>query len=871
MKNQNNLILEHMIKQAKKAVRFQNIELANSAFHNILIVQPNNIFALRGIKKLEKINLNPGGNIIKNIKKLFLNNNYIECENECIKLLKLDKKRKEFFLYLGLSLFRQNKFSAAIENYERALDIFNNDIDITFNLGNAYKGNIEYKKAINKYKAVIVFDDQYLPALINIAELYNRINRHQISYDYSIKAIKLDFKSDKALCNLGNSLLGMNKLEEALKVYEDGLKYNKNSKIIIHNKAITLMKLEKNLEAKKTFENGFKYNNINNSSLIDYGLCLFKLGELEQSLNIYKKALALLPNNYELHNNLGNLYSHMGEYTKALIEFINAKKLIPNSKEIYFNIALNFFHQNLYDKGIENCLISIKLDQKFYQAYDLLGSCYQNKDMINEAVNCFEIAIKLAPYFYTSLFNLGNLCIKNGRIHEAITLFEKAKELNCPFFELEYLISTAKFNSLNGVTEHFDELMKSFEKNKYNPIFISSYLLPLLYSDKINNQELFKLHQKFDTSEEIIKVKKNTHKKIKVGYVSADFTSHSVGYFIEPLIKNHNQENFEIFIYFNNNPDNRTKIFQSYCKNWRNIFGKSDEYVFNLIKNDAVDVLVDLSGHTRGNRLEVFRRKPAYKQISWLGYPYTTGLKTIDYKFTDKTVDPIGKSEMIHTEKLYRIPDSFLCYQNNNYVHINKKKPFQDNNFITFGSFNNIQKITQNNLLTWIKILQSLPKSRLVLKSIQYSTDSVITKFLNIFEENNISKERIKLLPMIPSVHGHLAMYNKIDIALDTFPYNGATTTMESLWMGVPVITITGENHASRVGTSILKNLNLKNLIAKDEKEYIKLSIELSKDINLLNYYQNNLRDIMKKSVLLDGKSFAIKIEQAFEKIFSED
>ena len=747
----------------------------------------------------------------------------------------------------------------------------NGNLDTLIKLANFHKNSFQYKKAINVYSKIISIDGHLLPAYINLTELYNKIGEYKKTIDLCSKFETFGYKSDKIQCNLGNAFYGLKKFECAINAYDVGLVYNPKNNSIVHNKALAYMGLKKFKEACKIFEEGINSNLLQQISKIDYAFCLFELGNLDKSLYTLKQIEKLFLDKFEFNNNIGNVYSRLGKYDKAVHYLEKAKKISPKNKYVFFNIALNFFNNLLYDKAIENCEKALSIDNNFYKAYDLLGSCFQNKDMIREAALFFEKSILIKPDFFTSLFNYGNLCLNNGKVQEGLNLLKKAKELNCTYPEIDYLINTAEFNSFGVIKNNLKKFVKTFEKNLDNPQHLSSYYLPILYSDIFSNKELFDFHKKFDTSNKKVKVLKNNNNKIRIGYVSADFTGHSVGYFFEPLLQNHDLKKFDIFLYFNSNrPDEKTKKFQSYSCNWRDIFGKSDEYVYELIKNDKIDILVDLAGHTKGGRLGVFRKKPSYKQITWLGYPHTTGLKTIDYKLTDNITDPKGETEKYHSEKLYRINDCFLCYKNDFNTPISKKIPFEENNYITFGSFNNILKISEKNLFTWIDILRKVPNSMLVLKSIQYSSSEVNKNFYKMFSENGINSERVKFLPKIPSIHGHLAMYNMIDISLDTFPFNGATTTFESLYMGVPVITMTGVRHVSRVGTSILKNLNISDLITLNENDYINKAIELSKNLKALKNYRRELRDNLLNSKLCDGQKFTKKIEKAYLKIFNE-
>ena len=812
-------------------------------------------------------------NKIYEIKKLFNDQEYIECEKHCKELIKSNVYSKNIFIILSLSLIKQNKFLEALNNYKTAIKQCGKDEELFINFGDALQKNGDYLKAIEQYKNALKIDPGSIPALIKISNLYNLMNKHQEAANFAAKIILSKSYADKGFCNLGNAFLGLNNIEKALLNYNKGLAYNQKSSELNHNKAFALMLLKKYEAAIKIFEDGFKKNYLEKTSLIDYGLCLFECGKIKRSLEIYEKALVEYPNNIKLLNNLGNLNSHMGYYEKANLYFTKAENLSPKNKEILYNIALSYYNQNLYDISISYCKSVIEIDKDFFNSYNLLAMCYDHKNDISKCLESYNKAIQLNPNSYLGYFNLGLFCLNHGKMNEALKSFINSKDLGNPNPDLDFLINTSKYNNLETNKTLFKEIYKKSKIEKITPQWISSHLLTSLYSDELSPQKIFEMHKYFgkDNENTTKKIIKNKNLKIRIGYVSGDLNCHSVGYFFEPLIENHNLDKFEIFIYYNNNKfDDKNKILQSYCKNWRNVYEFDDHHLLNLIKNDKIDILVDLSGHTSRNRLEVFRKKPAYKQISWLGYPATTGLSSIDYKFTDKIADPLNKSENFYTEKLYRIENSFLCYKNSFNTPISKSKPFEVNGFITFGSFNNISKITKKDLETWIAILKKVSDSQLVLKSHRFTSENKTKDFIDFFKKNDFDINRIKLLPFIKSTHGHLAMYNMIDICLDTFPFNGATTTMEALWMGVPVITLTGETHVSRVGTSILRNLNLNEFIAEDRDDYIDKAKKLSKNTDGLKLYQKEMRIKLKNSVLYDGKNFAKKIERAYINIFNE-
>jgi predicted O-linked N-acetylglucosamine transferase (SPINDLY family) len=354
---------------------------------------------------------------------------------------------------------------------------------------------------------------------------------------------------------------------------------------------------------------------------------------------------------------------------------------------------------------------------------------------------------------------------------------------------------------------------------------------------------------------------------LRVGYVSGDFRKHSVAYFFEPLLQHHNSNVVETFCYYNNAPvDEMTERLMAASDHWRSIAGITDSDVANLIRNDKIDILVDLSGHTAKNRLLVFAQKPAPIQVTWLGYVNTTGLSEIDYRFTDLIADPIGEADELHSETLVRLANGFQCYKGNKAVHSNSELPFKRRGHITFGSFNNLIKVTPEVIKVWSNILNEVPTSRLLLKGSQ--TNYLKNYHLELFKQEGITADRLEYHGRLPSMDDHLELYNAIDIGLDPFPFNGATTTCEALWMGVPVITLLGDRHVGRVGASILTNVGLTDFIAQDIDGYIQLAVEMAANTNYLKEIREDLRERMQRAPLCDGRSFASDVERAYQEMW---
>lgn len=358
----------------------------------------------------------------------------------------------------------------------------------------------------------------------------------------------------------------------------------------------------------------------------------------------------------------------------------------------------------------------------------------------------------------------------------------------------------------------------------------------------------------------------NEDRKIHVGFVSADFKSHPVASFLFPIFKNYDKNHFHYTCYSNESfSDSVTDRCKQLVDNWRIVKGLPTAAAIEMIHRDEVDILVDLSGHTSGNRLDIFSNRVAPLQITYLGYPNTTGLSTIDYRLVDVATDPLSIPETWHSEKLYRLPGSFLCHEPLQEEVPVTSPPHLKNGYITFGSFNKTAKISDQCLELWVNILLRVPESRLLLKSITFESHAEEQRLRNrCMEFGLMDGQRLVCRKPVRYRKDHLALYNEMDIALDTFPYNGTTTTVQALLMSTPVITLRGASHVARVSSSLLRTAALEELVADSPAEYEEVASELAADRGRLAHYKKTLRERVLCSALVDGPKFVKMLENAF-------
>ncbi|MDU0458554.1 MAG: glycosyltransferase [Geobacteraceae bacterium] len=436
--------------------------------------------------------------------------------------------------------------------------------------------------------------------------------------------------------------------------------------------------------------------------------------------------------------------------------------------------------------------------------------------------------------------------------------------------------------SQGQVNEAIAGLQSVVKNNPQNFKAHSNLLMAMNYSEQCSQEDIFVESLKWEPSHGIQNCENSSKdvvinrqerlsdRRIRIGFVSSDFRTHSVSYFFEPLLKYIDNDTFETYCYSDvEKPDAVTERLKSIAKHWIEIRNREDTDVIEEIHLDQIDILVDLAGHTGGNRLRVFSGRAAPIQVTWLGYPNTTGLATIDYRLTDEIADPVGADDRVHSESLIRLKNGFLCYQPLESSPEICPLACVTNGYITFGSFNNISKIAPTVFSVWARILRRVKNSRLLLKCHNFADQATTERFIKNFADFGITSDRIDLRPMIADPIEHLAVYHEIDIALDTFPYNGTTTTFETLWMGVPVITLSGKRHAARVGASILTHIGLPELIASSSCEYIDLAVGLASDLERLDNLHVSLRQILADSPLCDAQLFAKEVGSVLESMVS--
>ena len=559
------------------------------------------------------------------------------------------------------------------------------------------------------------------------------------------------------------------------------------------------------------------------------GLTLQDQGKLDEGIANYHKAIAIKPDHVEAHNNLGNALQQMGKLDEAAASYHRAIAIKPDYAEAYNNLGGVLHEQGRPSEAIASYRKALAIKPDYPVAHNNLGNALQAMGELAEAVASYHQALARKPDYADAHGNLGLALQAMGKLDEAVGSYHQALALKP-------------------------------DSDKAH----SNLLLALNYSPEVTQAAILEESRNWNRRHGAALAAAADHandrspdRRLRIGYVSPDMCGHSVGYFFEPLLAAHAPDAVETFCYAGvAAPDATTRRLRTLAGHWRRTVGVSDAALAETIRADGIDILVDLAGHTAGNRLLVFARRPAPVQATWLGYANTTGLEAMDYRIVDAITDPDDTG----SETLVRLANGFLCYRPPDAAPaVAAPRPAGPP---VFGSFNNITKLSAPCMDLWSRLLAELPEARLLLKSRQFADASTRQAYHDQFAARGVAPERLDLRGRLESVGSHLGLYGEVDVCLDAFPYNGTTTTCEALWMGVPVVTLRGGHHRGRVGASLLTRIGLDDCIAADAEAYIAIAAGLAGDTARRAEMRTGLRGRM--APLCDAGRFARDMEAAY-------
>jgi len=591
------------------------------------------------------------------------------------------------------------------------------------------------------------------------------------------------------------------------------------------------------------------------------GVIAHQAGRHHGAVDLIRRSIVFHPNDPLAHSNLGESYRAIGRFDEAVAACRRALQLKPDYPEAHNNLGAALAAQGRLDEAIAAYRRASELNPDYPEALNNLGVALKDQGQLDEAVAAYRRALQLRADHPEVLNNLGNALKRRGELDEALTAYRRALQIKPDYAgahsNLVYALHYHPGHDNRSIFEEHERWNRQFSEPR-KPLLQPHANDPAAdhggkngKNGKNGNHGVVLRHAN-DCS---------VDRLLRVGYVSPDFRDHAVGRYVLPLFQRHDRTRFEILCYSEvARPDWMTERLRALAGKWRHTLGVSDARMAEMIREDAVDILVDLSLHTAGNRLPMFAGQPAPVQVTWLGYPGSTGLPGIGYRLTDTHMEPPGEEPASRPEEPVRLPDCWCCYEPADESPEINALPALSEGRVTFGSLNNFTKVNEGVLALWARIMNVVQASRLLMLCPEGRTQERVRAFLGA---RGIATERVEFVGFAPRQE-YLRQYQRIDLALDPFPCNGMTTTCDALWMGVPVLTLPGEMPVSRAGLSLLSTIGLGELAASSEEDYARMAVELAGDLPRVADLRATLRPRMLASPLMDAPRFARNVEAAY-------
>lgn len=562
-----------------------------------------------------------------------------------------------------------------------------------------------------------------------------------------------------------------------------------------------------------------------------------------------------------------------GDVDASRLAYREAVTFAPDYGEAWNNLALTYLHAGVFAEA-EACLQrAVAARPGLVPAWVNLASVQEARGDRTAAEQSLRRALAADPGSLSARNNLGTLVCEQGRFLEAEEHFRAALSAVGDDAGIRGNLALA-LRSQGRIDEALAEFQGAGDAAV--PDDIHAYLLTLNYSDRRSTAFVAAEHRRLgarlqgSTSPGLPARRRDPARPLRVGYVSADFGFHVVSFVIEPVLAAHDPVVIEVYCYFTGSRrDTQTERVAAHAACWRDIGAMDDDSARALILADELDIAVDLSGHTGGNRLGLFARRIAPVQATWLGYPNTTGLPAIDFRITDAWADPPGMTESLHTEALVRLPSGFIAYQPRDEAPDVTPPPCRRRGHVTFGCFSNPAKLSDACLALWARVLAAVPTARLLVKARGLEDPAAETRFAVRFVAAGGDRSRLDLVGWTGDFESHLERYAAVDIALDSHPYHGTTTTCEALWMGVPVVTLAGSSHVSRVGVSLLARAGHAEWVAADADAFVRIAADLAADDEALTRHRAKLRETLRASLLTDVGQLARSLEAAYAEMIT--
>lgn len=570
-------------------------------------------------------------------------------------------------------------------------------------------------------------------------------------------------------------------------------------------------------------------------------------GDLQRARSLYAKILESTPNYPDALHLYGLACHQQGEHGEAIDYIRRAVERVPDQPVLRNNLGDALRKAGYFEEAIDQLKIALELRPGYAGAHQNLGSVYAHIGDYDAALLHAGKAVEFDAHRPEAWFNLGLMQLDQMSLTESVNSFREALALR-PDYRAAGTSLLYTLNLLPGTNP--DSLARE------HMAVANSIFAPV----QLNRPQPGPSQSGAATGKE--------NERIRIAYISGDFCTHAVNYFFEPVLEHQDTDRFETYCYSDVvNPDQTTRRLKDFAQHWCDIAGWEDDRVIGQIKSDRIDILIDLAGHTKHHRLGVFAQKAAPCQVTWLGFPNTTGLKAMDYRIVDQYTAP-GNEISASSEKLLRLPRGFACFRPPRHAPSVQQSPVARNGFVTLGSLHKLDKLNEDVITLWAGILQNNPSARLLLVRDQLD-DWQKRRLQAAFSNHGIAENRLKMIRFESSKQTFFEVFADIDIMLDSFPWSGHTLACCALWMGVPVVSLYGDRHAGRMVASVLNLMGLDELVAQTAESYARIVSDLCKDPKRLSRYRTELRDRFEKSPLRDEIGFTRDMETEFGRILN--
>jgi protein O-GlcNAc transferase len=677
-----------------------------------------------------------------------------------------------------------------------------------------------------------------------------------------------------ALVQTAMQLKKTGQFSAALAHYEEAIALDNTRPDIWFNLGNLFQQMQRRSDAEQAFEKALSLNPAFYQAHLNLANSQRDRGAVDLAIPRYRQVIELKPDLSLAYQNLGQLYLN-SDPAAAQTVFVAWARQDPDNPSALNGVGIALQAQGQYDAALRLFQQALTKNPKRFDSLNNLGTLLRLMHRPHDALPYLQQAIQQDPKSDLAQSNLIYTLLNLGQVGDALAYAETLLAQNPNSASGHLMYGFALVQQARAIAA-MDAFQRCIELEPTADIAISNGLFTLLYRDDLTREAFVAERQRWVNYLPATPIRfqewqglKQRDRRLKIGYLSGDFRSHPVAFFLEPILARHDQTAFEIYGYdVAGVTDDTTLRLQSHTQGWRTCVGWSDAKLAQQIHGDGIDILVDLVGHTAGNRAGVFLCKPAPLQMLYIGYPDSTGLATMDYLISNEQVSP-PELEVLYQEKVLCVDGSFWCFQLNPAAPPPNLLPALVNDFITFGSFNNSPKLSPTTIHLWSQVLQAIPTARLILKALALGDPATCDYFHAQFVEFGVGDRVIFQGPTL-KLEDFFQSYHQIDIALDPTPYNGGTTTCEALWMGVPVITLRGDRFCSRMSHSLLHQVGLSQLSTLSVEQYVTAAVALAQDLDALQRMRDTLRDRMTSSPICDASRATIELEKAYRRAWAD-